>query len=131
MVILLNLITCRFFWIVWAFVQARWAKKLDPDNKSDLFIGAYVACIIVGNIVGDMLSNYDTTVPFGTLLNLIGVICFLVGVFKIRASMEEYYTSTENISLQLSGVMTFFFGVIYFQYHINRIARWKKTGVLT
>lgn len=26
--------------------------------------------------------------------------------------------------------MTFFFSAVYLQYHINRIARWKKTGEL-
>jgi hypothetical protein len=46
--------------------------------------------------------------------------------------MEDYYNSTENIGgLQLSGVMTFFFSTVYIQYHINRLARWKKTGVLS
>jgi hypothetical protein len=45
--------------------------------------------------------------------------------------MEEYYNSTENIGLSLSGVMTFFFSAVYLQYHINRIARWKKTGELS
>ena len=37
----------------------------------------------------------------------------------------------EDIGLSLSGAMIFFFNVIYIQYHINRIARWKKTGVLS
>jgi len=32
--------------------------------------------------------------------------------------------------LQMSGAMTFFFSTAYIQCHINRIARWKKTGVL-
>jgi len=27
-------------------------------------------------------------------------------------------------------VMTFFFSTVYIQYHINSIARWKKTGIL-
>jgi hypothetical protein len=51
-------------------------------------------------------------------------------VFSIKAAMEEYYNSTENIGLSLSGVMTFFFSTVYIQYHINQISRWKKTGVL-
>jgi hypothetical protein len=55
----------------------------------------------------------------------------VVGNFKIRDAMEEYYNTVEDISLSMSGVMIFFFGVIYIQYHINRIARWKKTGVLS
>jgi hypothetical protein len=44
--------------------------------------------------------------------------------------MEEYDNSRENIALTLRGVMTFFFSVIYLQYRVNRIAKWKKTSVL-
>lgn len=64
------------------------------------------------------------------LLSLGGAIVYLFGVFSIKAAMEEYYNSRENIGLQMSGVMTFFFSTVYIQYWINSIARWKKTGVL-
>ncbi len=40
LVLFLQVITCGVFWFVWAFVQANWAKKLDPDNKSTPFIAA-------------------------------------------------------------------------------------------
>ncbi len=52
-------------------------------------------------------------------------------MFSIRNAMEDYYNSTENIGLRLSGVMTFLSSRVYMQYHINKIARWKKTGGLT
>jgi len=52
-------------------------------------------------------------------------------VFSIRQSMVTYYNTVEPIQLQLSGVMTFFFGMLYLQYHMSRIARWKRTGVLS
>ena len=50
----------------------------------------------------------------------------LVGRFSLRSSLEEYYTSVEPMGLTLSGVMTFFFGDIYFQYHLNEIMRKKR-----
>jgi hypothetical protein len=65
------------------------------------------------------------------LLIMGGFVAYLVGMFSIKAAMEEYYNSTENIGLQLSGVMTFFFSTVYIQYHINSLARWKKTGALS
>ena len=37
----------------------------------------------------------------------------------------------EPINLRLSGVMTFFFNILYFQYHFTRIAEWKRTGMLS
>ena len=69
--------------------------------------------------------------PLGGLFILAGVIIYLFGIFSIKAAMEEYYNSTENVGLRMSGAMTFFFSTIYIQYHVNRIARWKKTGVLS
>jgi len=127
LVILFNLITCGIFGIVWSFILAMWAKRLAPGNPAIAFVGAYAG----GVVLAVMLSLDKSTEPFGSVVNLAGVICLIVGNFKIRAAMEEYYNSAENIGLYLSGVMTFFFGIIYFQYHINRLARWKKTGVLT
>jgi hypothetical protein len=32
----------------------------------------------------------------------------------------------EPVGLSLSGVMTFFFGGLYFQYHLNRINEMKR-----
>jgi hypothetical protein len=58
-------------------------------------------------------------------------ICYWAGVFSIRRSMLTYYNTIEPIQLSLSGVMTFFFGIYYLQYHMSRIARWKSTGILT
>ena len=127
LLILLNLITCGIFGIVWVFIQAFWAKKLAPGNTAIAFVSAYAG----GIVLAVMLSLDKSTEPFGSLVNLAGVVCLIVGNFRIRAAMEEYYNSAENIGLTLSGVMTFFFGMIYFQYHINRIAKWQKTGVLT
>ncbi len=51
---------------------------------------------------------------------------FLVGAFQPEGnSMEEHFNGPDPIGLSLSGVMTFFFGGIYFQYHINDIMRRK------
>jgi hypothetical protein len=59
-----------------------------------------------------------------------GAIIHIIGNFKMRAALQEYYNTVEPISLRLSGVMTFFFSIWYFQYHFTRIANWKKTGYL-
>jgi len=63
-------------------------------------------------------------------LDVILLVMGLVMVFGMRKSMVTYYNSVEPIGLQLSGIMTFFFTLIYFQYHFSRIANWKRTGIL-
>jgi hypothetical protein len=63
-------------------------------------------------------------------LNFVILITGLVAVFSMRKSISTYYTTVEPIGLKLSGVMTFFFSILYFQYHFSRINEWKKTGHL-
>jgi hypothetical protein len=63
--------------------------------------------------------------------SFLGPICMIVGFFSMRGAIQRYYNSVEPIGLRLSGVMTFFFNILYFQYHFRRIARWKITGQLS
>jgi len=46
-------------------------------------------------------------------------------------SSKQTSKHTQLLTKHLSGVMTFFFSIIYLQYHINRIHRWKNTGILS
>ena len=127
-VLVLGIITRQLFNLLWAMIQANWARKLCGDNKPMVLVAMYPA----GMIAGIMTSMMYPRAPWiGGLLIIGGSIVYLFGMFAIKAAMEEYYNSTENIGLQLSGVMTFFFSTVYIQYHINSLARWKKTGVLS
>jgi hypothetical protein len=124
-VLILGLITRQLFNLVWALLQGNWARKLSGDNKPLVLVAMYPAGMVAGllTIVLFRLS------ALGGLFIIAGAITYLVGVFSIKAAMEEYYNSTENIGLQMSSVITFFFSTVYIQYKINAIARWKKTGV--
>lgn len=129
-ILILGIITRQLFNLIWALLQANWARKLSGDNKPMVLVAMYPAGMIAG-ILMMVLFRGDSLAGLGGLFIIAGAIVYLVGVFSIRAAMEEYYNSTENIGLQLGGVMTFFFSTVYIQYHINKIAKWKKTGVLT
>lgn len=127
-VLVLIIVTRQLFNLIWALIQANWARKLSGDNKAIVLVAMYPAGMIAGMVT---IAFSRDLAPLGGLFILAGVIMMVVGVFAIRSAMEDYYNSVENIGLTLSGVMTFFFGTVYLQYHINRIARWKKTGVLS
>jgi hypothetical protein len=135
LVILLTNIASRLwgllalFNVVWTFVLANWARKLNGNVNTLILVAMYPAGLIAGVLAISM--NRETGLPIGAVLFLGGLVAYIVGIFKIRAAMEEYYNSTENIGLTLSGVMTFFFSTIYLQYHVNRIAKWKRTGALS
>ena len=121
-VLVLGIVTRQLFNLVWALIQANWARKLIKDNKP---------MVLVAGILSIALFRGQGLAALGGLFIVAGAIVYIVGVFSIKNAMEQYYTTTENIGLSLSGVMTFFFSTVYLQYHINKIAKWKKTGVLT
>ncbi len=126
--LILVVATRQLFNLIWALIQANWARKLSGDNKPLVLVAMYPAGIVAGVLT---ILVAKQAAWLGGLFIIAGAIMMLVGVFSIKAAMEEYYNSTEKADLKLSGAMTFFFGTVYLQYHINRLARWKKTGVLS
>lgn len=136
-------IFCGVFGLVWMFVQASFVKKLDPNNKSIMMfivsflvgIGGMIVMMVVGGAAVAMGARGQAALPFMFLLYpivcLLPAVFGILGVFGMRRSLLYHYNTVEPIGLRLSGVMTFFFAIFYFQYHFMRIANWKQTGVLT
>jgi hypothetical protein len=60
------------------------------------------------------------------LLSLATWVVRLIARFTMRSDLEEHFNGPEPVGLSLSGVMTFFFGGIYFTYHLNRINELKR-----
>jgi hypothetical protein len=126
LVLLFGVFTCGLFNAVWNVVQAAWMKSVAPQSKA-LFYYVGSLCVLVGIFVVSFQAGLThSRNPSAGVLNLAYGIAILVGRFSLRSSLEEYYNSVEPIGLGLSGVMTFFFGDIYFQYHLNQIMRRKQ-----
>jgi hypothetical protein len=128
---------CGFFQLAWLFVEAGFVKKIDRESKCIAFLIGAIALPVVGFILFVVLAGATQdrseppyfAIPF-LLLAVAGTVLHLIGIFQMRSSLENYYNTIEPINLRLSGIMTFFFAVYYFQYHLTRIANWKKTGYL-
>ena len=122
------------FLFIWAIVQASFARKIDRSSNAlwafILWTAASIA-LLVFDIQLTLGNAAQSNAPLASVGAIGALICYLAGVFSIRRSMLNYYNTIEPIQLNLSGVMTFFFGIYYLQYHMSRIARWKKTGILT
>jgi hypothetical protein len=129
-ILVLGIVTRQLFNLAWALIQANWARKLIGDNKPMVLVAMFPAGMVAGLLIVALFRG-EGIAALGGLFIFAGAIVYIVGMFSIKNAMEEYYTSVENVGLRLSGVMTFFFSTVYIQYHINKIARWKKTGVLT
>jgi hypothetical protein len=148
-VFLLVSITYGVFSPVWLFVQAAWAKKINPQSKATRYftiamILAFLTVCVFGmyssTLSAPVAGNAEGAAPDAAAGSTMWLLILVVtsfgggafmfaGVFNIRKSMVTYYNTVEPIGLRMSRAMTFFFHVVYLQYHMTRIARWKKTGV--
>jgi hypothetical protein len=126
LVLVFDVLSCGMFAIAWDLVQAAWLKKLQPASKALYYYIAVAVCML-GIFAGSFLAGMThTRSPTAGVLQLANFVLVLVARFSFRASMEEHFNSVDPMGLSLSGVMTFFFGGIYFQYHINDIVRRKQ-----
>ena len=133
LVLVLSMATFGLFGVVWMFIQARFAKKLDPGNRAVLLFTAslalflfYVLLLAVVALTLARGGEGTNLSPAANVVFLFGTIFTINGFFQIRGSLLKYYNSVEPINLKLSGVMTFFFNVYYLQYHLARIATYTR-----
>jgi hypothetical protein len=135
-VLILSWVTGGLAGVIWMFKQAAFVKKIDPSNKAiPMLVIAMLAMVgqlgLVFSMMGSRsMSDIAALTAVMMVLNLVIVVVGLIAVFGMRSSIVRYYNTVEPIGLQLSGVMTFFFSILYFQHHFSRIAAWKQTGRL-
>jgi hypothetical protein len=131
--LLLAVLTCGIFGWVWAFVQAAWVKKVDPQSKALLYYGISVGLLVLMFAAGfaEGMAGRPGAANSGIFLlcRLAGGIMWIVAAFNMRTSIEDHYYSKEPIGLSLNGVMTFFFSIYYFQYHFTRINEMKQRQI--
>jgi hypothetical protein len=131
--VLLGVLTCGLFGWVWAFVEAAWVKKVDPESKALLYYGVSVGLLVLifGAGFAEGMAGRPGAANGGIFLicRIAGVIMWLVAAFNMRSSIEDHYYTKEPIGLSLNGVMTFFFSIYYFQYHFTRINEMKQRQV--
>ena len=121
LVLLLGIVTCSIFNSIWFFVQASYIRKLVPKNRAMLWFGIGIGlCFCTGFIKAANAGDAGVAGIAG-LVQLVGAGFVIAGNFSLKNGIEEHFNGAENIGLSLSGVMTFFFSVIYFQYHFNKI----------
>jgi hypothetical protein len=131
--LLLGLLTCGIFVAVWNLVIAAWANRVQPTSKALMYYIVATVLIVLsfGGSWGVMLSTmhhhpHHQNV-LGSLVSLAAWVARLIARFTLRDTLEQHFNGPEALGLRLSGVMTFFFGGIYFQYKLNRINEIKET----
>ena len=137
LVLLFAFFTCSLFMFVWNLVLAAWMKRVKPNSTAIFYYATAAALLFVQIVTGTHTRmqiepgthwwiTYYAAHPLRNMISLATWIVRLIARFTMRANLEEHFNTTEPVGLSLSGVMTFFFGGIYFQYHLNRINELKR-----
>lgn len=110
LVLLLTVLTCGLFGVVWMFVHAVWIRRIDPTCNA-LFVLAVGTPlqIVVGFAGHDLLAA------------LVNAVTTTWAYFLMRSVIETRF------GIELSGIMTFFFNLFYLQYHMTAIAEGEHT----
>jgi hypothetical protein len=136
LVLLFGLLTCGVFTIIYDLIQTLWVKKIDPMSKSLTYYILFVAFEVLnlGKSFGAMavlsrgggLGSSVTLKLISFIISIAIIVMFIVYRFTMRSDLLRHFNGPEPVGLRLSGVMTFFFGGLYFQYHFNRINEIKQ-----
>ena len=120
LLLLLTVITLGYFGIIWMVVQANWVRRVRGTSTGFiliLFYCAFVALSFCTGVVYGLLGVQPGSAAY-SLLNAVvglgGMILFLCALYILRSELQD-----APINLSLGGVMTFFFNVVYFQYHLQ------------
>ena len=142
LMLLLGFLTCGIFMVVYELMQALWVKKVMPGTKVVTYYLAFLALEVVNLVI--VFSTMATVMhsvrsheivtpsPLHYVSNLLGIGIFILVMlyrFGMRSDLEAHFNGPDPVGLRLSGVMTFFFGGLYFQYHFNRINEYKRVAL--
>jgi hypothetical protein len=123
-VLALSILTLSIFGIIWMAVQGYWVKRATKNGKPFAWALAYViflplvfvVAVTVGALsamgkIGGAGVNPNASVELGS--RLVSIVLYLMTAYALKGALEA-----QPIDIPLTGVMTFFFAPIYFQYHL-------------
>jgi hypothetical protein len=120
----LSLITFSVFGQAWMIVQSVWVRKVYGHSKALPWAIAYICILpvlfVFGFVMGILgvvlhIQNVEGIVNIAVLVGRLLIFALYLGAaYTLRGELES-----SPINIPLSGVMTFFFGPVYFQYHLQ------------
>ena len=108
---LLTMFTFGVFGLVWMFVHATWVRRIDPTCNALFVLAVGIPLQVVAGFEGHAL-----------LASLVGGVATTWAYLWMRGILEERF------GVAHSALMTFFFNMLYLQYHLTDIADGVHAG---
>ncbi|MDZ7639608.1 MAG: hypothetical protein U5J83_15355 [Bryobacterales bacterium] len=155
LVLLLSIFTCTLFGLIWAIVQSRWVKKVDPSSRATLYlvlplliIPIFVAMALGGGILagaagagGGMEELAGGVMVVGMIvLGLGAAVASIAGFFSMSSSLANATAHWGSARIDLGGaflaivVVSWFLNVLFLvapvwiQYRLDEARRLQAWG---
>jgi len=123
-VLALTVVTLGFFGMAWLIVQANWVRKVRGRSRTlpwaiayaSLFPVLFLFAIVMGGL-GAFLhwQNVQSVVAIAAeWVRIANFLLWILTVYMLGNELNE-----DPIDIPLNNVMIFFFGPVYFQYHLH------------
>lgn len=114
-VLALAFVTFGIFPMIWLVVQGNWVAQIRGKCNGRTWAIVWLALCGLTFVGGIALAVVGIrSKGFELVMRLLSVGSYLAAVFSMKSELEN-----SPINIPLSGVMTFFFGPLYFQYHLQ------------
>ena len=123
-VLALSIATFGLFAWVWMLRQARFARRIDPSNKSTMQIAMGFALVLFSILLNVVNSITVARGGESSSLGITGTVMYFFVIFMlVSAYLEIRKTLTSQYGIEMNTVLTVIFNVYYVQYHLSRIAK--------
>ena len=119
----LSVVTLGWFGDIWFIVQSAWVRKVYGRSKAlpwaivnVCIFPAFLVFAFALGFIGTLTHMQDIPGVLDTvtlIFRILLVVLWVVTAFTLRGELES-----SPINIPLSGIATFFFGSVYFQYHL-------------
>lgn len=123
LVLVLGVATLGVFTSIWAIVQARWIRRIDPGSKALAWIWLHWALSLVSGLASLAPGLQTLEVVSG----IAAVVLYLSAYFSMKNSLQTYINRVTNGQVSLSGRMTAFFTAAYLQFKMNALERAQQS----
>jgi preprotein translocase subunit SecY len=123
LLLVLSVITLGVFGTVWMIVQANWVRKVRGRSRTlpwaianaSVIPALFLFALVMGGLGAVLhLQNVQAAIEIAT--QWVRIVMYALWILTLYMLHNEL--SAQPIGIPLSGVATFFFGPIYFQYHL-------------
>ena len=115
--VLLGIFTIGIYQWIWWFLRRRFLDGLDASEKLGFGLpSATIALNVLSQLVPLMGKEFA---PLASILLIGATVLHLVVVFRIAGILRSHF-ARNGIRREVSGLATFFLGVMYLQYIINQ-----------